>query len=445
MATSRRIPRVFSVFFAVAALASTGALMGCQGPSGSLDDLDEDVGEDSLAVSHNPHKEGKRLFEKETFGGNGRTCLTCHSKKTGTVSPEDAQERFAEDPGDPLFVHDGSDDFEGNGVSRMLADATVLVRLPLPPNVTLADDPTATSIVVRRGIPTTLNTPALDPVLMYDGRAPDLESQALDAVHGHAESTVEPTAEQLELIAEHQKTKKFFSSDELEDFADGGCAPGLPQGHTAAEKRGRKWFEDAPLSAAINQSSSRKGLCAVCHSGPMLNTNNGFNPLPVAPFPLACTPPGADPFPPGSPPLPTCACNTPATQVDHVPAGTRFQSVLVSELNEANNPVYLFAVQTPGGTVTIPSPDPGRALITGNFATFPVPDGEFSNFKIPTLRGVKKTAPYFHDNSAKSLHDVVEHYATFFKIATDCNIDGDPPLVMTAQDKSDLVAFLKLL
>ena len=53
---------------------------------------------------------GRRLFEKEKFGGNGRTCLTCHSRDTGTVSPEDAQERFARGPNDPLFQGDGSDD-----------------------------------------------------------------------------------------------------------------------------------------------------------------------------------------------------------------------------------------------------------------------------------------------------------------------------------------------
>jgi hypothetical protein len=29
--------------------------------------------------------EGARLFDLETFGGNGRTCLTCHSRETGTV------------------------------------------------------------------------------------------------------------------------------------------------------------------------------------------------------------------------------------------------------------------------------------------------------------------------------------------------------------------------
>ena len=30
--------------------------------------------------------DGKKLFEKETFGGNGRTCQTCHSKRTGTLT-----------------------------------------------------------------------------------------------------------------------------------------------------------------------------------------------------------------------------------------------------------------------------------------------------------------------------------------------------------------------
>ena len=125
---------------------------------------------------------GRRLFERETFGGNGRTCQTCHSEMTGTVSPEDARMRFRKDRHDPLFLHDGSDDGLGHGVRRMLTDATVLVTVPLAANVTLADDPDARTVTVRRGIATTLNTPALDLVLMLDGRQPDLESQATGAI-----------------------------------------------------------------------------------------------------------------------------------------------------------------------------------------------------------------------------------------------------------------------
>jgi hypothetical protein len=104
-------------------------------------------------------QEGRRLFERETFGGNGRTCRSCHSKDTGTVSPEEAQQRFQGNPDDPLFLHDGSDDDDndgfgdGNGATRMLEGATVLMRIPLHSNVTLKNDPLATHVTVRRGIP----------------------------------------------------------------------------------------------------------------------------------------------------------------------------------------------------------------------------------------------------------------------------------------------------
>src|SRR6476620_2735806 len=55
--------------------------------------------------------QGQRLFDHETFGGNGRTCRTCHSGDDGTVDPEEVASRLALNPLDPLFVHDGLDDF----------------------------------------------------------------------------------------------------------------------------------------------------------------------------------------------------------------------------------------------------------------------------------------------------------------------------------------------
>ncbi len=353
---------------------------------------------------HHHGANGRRLFERETFGGNGRTCLTCHSKETGTVSPEDALERFDEDPDDPLFLHDGSDDGEGNGVSRILTDATILIELPLPPNVSLAADPSARTVTLRRGIPSTLNTPALDPVLMLDGRAPDLQAQAADAIAGHAQATIEPTPQELDAIAEFQQTRRFFSSRALEKFARGGAAPGLPRGRTASEKRGRRFFEDLPPGA-----DGKDGLCAACHSGPMLNETNEFLPVPV-------------------------------------PPGTRFQTVLVSELNALGNPVQDFIFTNPDGTTTtITSPDPGRALITGS-----ADNAGFDNvnaFKIPSLRGVAKTAPYFHDNSANTLEALLEHYTLFFNIVTDPDGPGPlpPAIQLTAQERADMVAFLKLL
>ena len=122
-----------------------------------------------------------------------------------------------------------------------------------------------------------------------------------------------------------------------------------------------------------------------------------------------------------------------------VPAGTRFQSVGVSEFNEAGNPVHQFNWLNPDGTQTVVwSPDPGRALITGRIDQ-PGPLSDLNSFKIPILWGVKNTAPYFHDNSAKTLEDVAAHYARFF-------LTLPPPVtILTPQDEADIVAYLELL
>jgi cytochrome c peroxidase len=58
-------------------------------------------------------------------------------------------------------------------------------------------------------------------------------------------------------------------------------------------------------------------------------------------------------------------------------------------------------------------------------------------FKTPSLWGIRHTAPYFHDNSAKSLEELAEHYKFFFE-----NFVG---ITLTQQDEADIVAFLKLL
>ena len=116
--------------------------------------------------------------------------------------------------------------------------------------------------------------------------------------------------------------------------------------------------------------------------------------------------------------------------------------MLVSELNQAGNPVMDFLFKNQDGTTTmVSSPDPGRALITGKARA---PDS-MNAFKIPTLWGIAKTAPYFHDNSAKTLEDVIEHYAKFFAIVTGPAVDGDPAIDLTEQDQKDIVAYLKLL
>ncbi|MGH7752938.1 MAG: hypothetical protein ACREN5_08990, partial [Gemmatimonadales bacterium] len=211
---------------------------------------------------------------------------------------------------------------------------------------------------------------------------------------------------QLEKIAQFQHTPGFFTSPELLAFAAGGPPPALPDGHTPAERRGRRFFDDVPL-----RPGSKQGLCAICHSGPLLNTSNGFNPIPVPPY--------------------------------FVPKGERFQSILSAELLPNGDPQHVYVVNDgPRSTVTV-STDPGRALQTGDFRTFPF--GDLGEFKIPSLWGVKGTAPYFHNNGAKTLKDVLDHYQRFFIVAMPIAAPGFPPIVLTEEDKADLLAFMNLL
>ena len=118
----------------------------------------------------------------------------------------------------------------------------------------------------------------------------------------------------------------------------------------------------------------------------------------------------------------------------------------VSEFNDLGNPVreFVFDQGTPF-EFHVFSPDPGRSLINGISGAFDLfvnndPTALVRNvngFKISQLRGVRNTAPYFHDNSSKTLEAVAAHYANFFNVVAG--------ITLTPQDQQDIVAFLKLL
>jgi hypothetical protein len=150
------------LFVAVASARLTGAIGEGQSPQRISFDCDPSQLEGALKALclAKRFEEGRRLFEEETFGGNGRTCATCHSARTGPFSAADARRRLAKDPGDPLFVHDGLD--HGlQGTTRITEHATVRIEIPLTSRVRLLNDPAATSVVFLRGTPTTINTPSL--------------------------------------------------------------------------------------------------------------------------------------------------------------------------------------------------------------------------------------------------------------------------------------------
>jgi cytochrome c peroxidase len=381
--------------------------------SGSNPSLSKELSPDELGVE----RDGKKLFDKETFGGNGRTCRTCHSKETGTLTLANVQRIIGTGDPDALLVHDALDE-DGVGTTRLQAHATIRMTIPLPPWLSLADEPGATHVTVFRGIPSTRNTPALDPVLLHDGRAPTLQEQARGAIHDHYQNTVEPTDAQLEAIAEFQRTDaRFFSSPALRRFARTGAPPELPPGTTPAERRGREFLIDAPFAPP-----SKKGICALCHGGPMLNMVNQAH----------------SNFVGGSP-----------------PPGVRFINTGVTLVNAPNNPIQRWIVDDGvNPPVTIDSPDLGLLLDPTPPAAQPppsvVPRAFFAEmFKIPTLWGVADTAPYFHDNGAKTLRDAVAHYQRFFNFTEEQDPVGSRSLggfiTLTDDDVDDIVAYLKLL
>ena len=82
-------------------------------------------------------------------------------------------------------------------------------------------------------------------------------------------------------------------------------------------------------------------------------------------------------------------------------------------------------------------PDEGRMVISKLL-------GDRGAFKTPTLREIARTAPYMHDGSLKTLEEVVDYYDKGG--IPNKNLDERiKKLNLTAQDKTDLVAFMKAL
>ena len=86
--------------------------------------------------------------------------------------------------------------------------------------------------------------------------------------------------------------------------------------------------------------------------------------------------------------------------------------------------------------------DMGREDATENAA-------DRAKFKVPTLRNVAVTAPYMHDGRFQTLEEVVDHYNEGIKESSTADETvlntKDTGLFLTAQDKVDLVNFLKTL
>ena len=87
-------------------------------------------------------------------------------------------------------------------------------------------------------------------------------------------------------------------------------------------------------------------------------------------------------------------------------------------------PLYTFQRRSTGELQQLT--DAGRGNVTGMWS-------DLGRFKVPTLRALAARAPYFHNGIAATLDDVIRHY------------EAQLGFIVTAEQRADLVAFLKAL
>jgi cytochrome c peroxidase len=275
--------------------------------------------------------------------------------------------------------------------------------LPLPPNVRLIDPATnapsgETFVDVWRMVPTVNDVALTGPGndnpwfrgpnhfggYQLDARFATLQEQALGAFISHAEVQTLPSQRTLDDLASFQLA--LFTNDRVRELAAamraGTALPDPDPPLDELEQQGKSVFERA---------------CAQCHGG--VSQSNSSVPIirfhditSQCPRPVDTATPARFAFAPCSPSL--------------------ARNVRTYEITMAN-----------GAKVRRTSSDPGRALLTG-FVGGPPPQDDWNKFDMPGLRGIRDTAPYFHNNSAATLEEVVDHYIEFFKRV---QVNNPPP------------------
>ena len=358
---------------------------------------------------------GARNFFRPFPGGNGRSCATCHRPRDGfSLSPATVEARWqrlqrarrsSPDATDPLFraidADDGADDF-----TLLRTRALIKVRVPLPSRVRLIDDPAATSVTLSRAVPP-LNLLKHTAPYQQDRSADTLEAQALGAINQHMEPATPPTIEFLESVAEFQR--HLFSSSKVRKLSAaidaGGLLPDLDPPLTAFERAGKEKFDD---------------FCGRCHGGPAQVQNLEHRIFP--PFDGSTNPVSIN----------IVVSNPP-------PAG--FPSSFIQGPG-SDLPTQRFAVTLPNGTtVALESSDPGTVLTDVRALETVGGNQVFNRFDIPQLRGINRTAPYFHDHRAQTLEDVVKHYQAFFFFIN--VVRGFPLPLIADEDIAPIVAYMK--
>jgi cytochrome c peroxidase len=381
------------------------------------------------------------FFDRRSHGlqGNGRSCADCHMATDHfQLSPASVEARYRllqwlrrwnPNADDPLFRPIDADDFRINGetasdFSNLRQNGLVRIVFPLPPKIKLIDPATnlpssETLVDVWRAVPTVNDVALTGPDgtnpwargpnntggYQLDARVTTLQEQALGALTNHAQVQTLPPPQLLDDIASFQRV--LFTNHRVRALSDAireGATP-LPDPDpalTELEGQGKVVFARA---------------CGQCHGGPGQST---------------AQPPAVR--------FHTIAAQCPRPVDTVVPARFAFAACPDRLARNARTYEITLSVPTPcpppgdrvtacplpatpgapapplpaGSKVRRTSSDPGRALLTG-FVGGATGLDDWDKFDVPGLRGISKTAPYFVNNSAATLEEVVDHYIEFFK------------------------------
>lgn len=408
---------------------------------------------------------GLRAFFDRRLDGldaNGRACADCHMATDHfQLSPASAEARFRflewqrrwnPHADDPLFRPLDADDFRTNGesatdFSNLRQNGLVRITFTLPWNIKLVDPVTNTPsdetfVDVWRSGPTVndvaLTGPdAVNPWLrgpnafggyQLDGRLATLQEQALGALTNHAQMQNDAPQQLLDDLSSFQRV--LFTNHRVRALSDAvrESATPLPDPDgrlNPLEQEGKVVFERA---------------CSQCHGGPGQSTPQA----PVVRFHTVFS-----------------QCPRPVDTV--TPARFAFAACPPRLARNARTYEITLSIPTPtpagllpaGSRVRRTSSDPGRALLTG-FVGGLVPQDDWEKFDMPGLRGIRNTAPYFHNNSAATLEEVVDHYIAFFKRVQANAAPGVVPPVTTTdgvhfdrqptlEERAALLAYLRKL
>jgi cytochrome c peroxidase len=412
------------------------------------------------------------FFDRKLEGlfANGRSCADCHiATDSFQLSPASVEARFQllqlrrrgnPNADDPLFRPIDADDFRTNGdsasdFSNLRVNGLIRVTFPLPPNIRLIDPATNTPsaewfVDVWRSVPTVNDVALTGPdngVLwprgpndaggyQLDARVGTLQDQAFGALINHAQARTAPPQQLLDDLSAFQQV--LFTNNRVRALSDAvseGTAP-LPD-------------PDRPLSPVEQQGKTVfVRACAQCHGGPGLSTPQAT---------------------PQAPPAPVIRFHNIFSQCPRpvdtaMPARFAFAACAPQRARNVRTYEIALSVPTQGPSGLLPagtrirrtSSDPGRALLTG-FVGGTAAQDDWEKFDVPGLRGISKTAPYFHNNSATTLEEMVDHYIELFKRVEAVYVPGNPvpPIATTdgvhfdrrptLEEREALLSYLKKL